>query len=297
MTATTKRPPAIILLVEDDVGDQVLTQEAFRALNVPHELRIVSDGKEALDYLYHQGDYQSDATAPRPDLILLDLNMPRVNGQQVAEQIHTDPALKDIPVVVLTTSRRQEDVLRAYGRGVTSFISKPLDFKRFMAAVQDLESLIKFVTTLKSLRNRSRVTDRQIYRLQRRRRQLEHLTDMLFDHQMEQIKTILSQGGLEETPEPATSGGSEVTRESLMRLGQKLLQGEPGKEAFAAPTGASESGYERARSSRNAADLLKLARALELAAKRKAGLGSSSPESEIGLAPSGSAEKSDNATE
>ena len=149
VTSAKSCAPAVVLLVEDDPGDQILTQEAFKTLKVPHELRVVSDGKEALDYLYQRGAFESPA-APRPDLILLDLNMPRVNGQQVAERIHADPQLCQIPIIVLTTSRRQEDVLRAYGRGVTCFISKPLDFQQLLAIIGELERLIKLTVAIRS---------------------------------------------------------------------------------------------------------------------------------------------------
>ena len=180
MTATIRREPAVILLVEDEVGDQILTQEAFKSLKTPYELRIVPDGQEALDYLFREGSYAQSLPA-RPDLILLDLNMPRVNGQQVAERIRAYSRLRKIPIVVLTTSRRQEDVLRAYGRGVVSFIIKPLDFQQFMSTIQDLEYLVKFALAMKSLQERTRVTDRQIRRLARRRHQLERLADTMFD--------------------------------------------------------------------------------------------------------------------
>ena len=230
MTATaTKRSPAVILLVEDDPGDQVLTQEAFKSLKVPHELRVVSDGMEALDYLYRRGNFQS-SPAPRPDLILLDLNMPRINGQQVAEKIYADPQLCQIPIVVLTTSRRQEDVLRAYGRGVACFISKPLDFQRFLATIQEMEQLIKFTLALKSLQGRTRVTDRQIRRLARRQRQLGHVAETLFEHHMRQIETFFSDREAEGAGRKADApfvrpAAEEGVQEALAQLGNKILQG------------------------------------------------------------------------
>lgn len=262
MTSTAKRPPAVVLLVEDDLGDQILTQEAFRGLKVPCELRIVGDGKEALDYLYRRGSFESDCSAPRPDLILLDLNMPRVNGQQVAEQVHADPDLRGIPVVVLTTSQREEDVVRAYGRGVASFIRKPLDFKLFMAAVQQLEHLIKFVATLKSLRGRTRLTDRQIYRVLRHQQQLEHLVDTLFDHQINQIESFLARRGGE--PDPPGVAES-FTQESIVRLAQKILGAGPAEKALlGGPVTVESSGAGgQAGPAGPASGLLELARALE----------------------------------
>jgi CheY-like chemotaxis protein len=231
VTVATKCPPAVVLLVEDDLEDQILTQEAFKGLKVPYELRIVPDGKEALDYLYQQGTYQE---APQPDLILLDLNMPRVNGQQVAERIHADPQLRQIPIVVLTTSRRQEDVLQAYGRGVTSFISKPLDFQHFISTVQELEFLIKFALEMKSLRDRTRVTDRQIRRLARRREQLLQRADSLFNQHMKQIEAIFLERRAElnrdsAVSSPSVSSAEAATREALIELAHKILQGRPAK--------------------------------------------------------------------
>jgi CheY-like chemotaxis protein len=221
----------VVLLVEDDPGDQILTQEAFKTLKVPHELRVVSDGKEALDYLYQQGAHEA-AGAPKPDLILLDLNMPRMNGQQVAERIHADPQLCQIPIIVLTTSRRQEDVLRAYGRGVTRFISKPLDFQHLLVIVGELERLLKLTVATKTLRAR-RVTDRQIRRIARRQRQLEHVADALFDYHMQQIENVFSEGAPACDPEfPGGGAPSEAgTQEGLARLASRILKEEPAASA------------------------------------------------------------------
>jgi len=264
MTATTKIAPAVILLVEDDPGDQLLTQEAFESLQVPHQLRVVSDGKEALDYLYRRGAYETSAAAPRPDLILLDLNMPRVNGQRVAEQIHADPDLRHIPIVVLTTSRRQEDMLRAFGRGVTTFITKPLDFEHFISAVRDLERLLKFVVSLKGVRQRVRLTDRQIFRLLRRQQELEEVSDSLFERQMNQIEQVLARGG---EPGPASEPPAP-SREEVVWVAQKILDRLPNRvQAARARQLAAEAGPATT-------GLLELARALENA---DADLPSSSP--------------------
>ncbi len=229
VSTAMKSQPAVILLVEDDLGDQVLTQEAFKSFKTPYDLRIVPDGKEALDYLYRKGDYETEA-APEPDLILLDLNMPRVNGQQVAELVHADPRLRQIPIVVLTTSRREEDVVRLYGRGATTFITKPLDFKQFMATVRDLEYLIKFVAELKNLRDRARVTDAQIRKLTRRRQQLQRLTDGLFDQHMRQIEAIFLEnrerlGSAE--PQQSVSCTETAAGRALLLLAGKILKGRP----------------------------------------------------------------------
>jgi two-component system response regulator len=224
----TRCEQAVILLAEDDSGDQVLTCEAFKGFRFPYDLRMVADGKEALDYLYKQGDYAS-AAAPQPDLILLDLNMPRVNGQQVAERIHADAHLSNIPIVVLTTSRRQEDVVRLYGQGVTSFISKPMDFQGFAASLQDLEHLIKFLLKTKSLRERARPTDRQLTRLARRREQFKIYAERLFDKHMTQIETIFAENPqvIPKPREGADAGPVPVemaARQALLALAGKILQ-------------------------------------------------------------------------
>jgi CheY-like chemotaxis protein len=224
-----KTTTAIVLLAEDDPGDQLLTKEAFASLRVPHELRIVSDGTEALDYLYGRGEYAM--TAPRPDLILLDLSMPRVNGHTVAAQVRSDPDLRDIPIVVLTTSKRHEDMLRAYGRGVISFITKPLDFADFITAVRDLERLIQYVRALKTARQRGRLTDRQVFRLLRRQHEMEELAGAMFQQQMSQIEQVLtSQGPSGEADAPTTR------REQIAGVAQKILDGLPKGRARTART-------------------------------------------------------------
>jgi two-component system response regulator len=223
--------PAVILLAEDDHGDQLLTREAFKSFQFAYDLRVVADGKEALDYLYKQGEYVS-AEAPEPDLILLDLNMPRVNGQEVAEKIHEDTRLCKIPIVVLTTSRRQEDVLHLYGKGVASFISKPMDFQQFLARVRELEHLVRFMLEVKSLRDRERLTDRQIKRLARRREQLKLEADRLFENHMRQIETIFGQNehlANQQGTSPAhpVNAGEASGRQALLALACKILEGRP----------------------------------------------------------------------
>ena len=236
MTICAKRSPAVVLLVEDDLGDQILTKEAFQGIRVPCELRIVSDGQEALDYLYGKGNYASTQNILRPDLILLDLNMPRVNGQQVAERIHSDPELSKIPIVVLTTSQRQEDIVRAYGHGVVTYISKPLDFRQFMARLQELEQLLKLLVSIKNLQASPRLTQRQLLRLARRRKQLERRAEELFDQYMQQIGAVFERDA-EEQDWLVSEGGSDgsgsapLRHESLMRVAQKILEARPQDEA------------------------------------------------------------------
>jgi len=130
---------AIILLVEDDPEDQELTRRALRAGKVRNRLMVVNDGEEALDYLYRRGAFQDADASPRPDLILLDLNMPKLDGRAVLQQIKQDPDLRRIPVVVLTTSSQEEDILRSYDLGVNSYVAKPVRMEGFVKAVRDLE--------------------------------------------------------------------------------------------------------------------------------------------------------------
>lgn len=138
MAATLKRP-AIILLAEDDLGDQELTKRALEEGKVENELYIVKDGEEALDYLFRRGRYTDPETSPRPDLFLLDLNMPKLDGRQVLEQIRSIHELRNIRVVVLTTSRQEEDITRSYDLGVHSYITKPVDLDQFFNVIRTLE--------------------------------------------------------------------------------------------------------------------------------------------------------------
>ena len=138
MAATMKRP-ATILLAEDDLGDQELTKRALEEGKVENELYIVQDGEEALDYLFRRGRYTDPETSPRPDLFLLDLNMPKLDGRQVLEQICSIHELRNIRVVVLTTSRQEEDITRSYDLGVHSYITKPVDLDQFFNVIRTLE--------------------------------------------------------------------------------------------------------------------------------------------------------------
>jgi CheY-like chemotaxis protein len=128
--------PFHILLVEDNPGDVRLTQEAFKESKLIHELHVANDGVEAMEYLHNDGVY-SDAL--RPDLILLDLNMPRKNGREVLEEIKRDPKLMHIPVVVLTTSEADEDILKSYSLHANCYITKPVEFEKFLDTVKRIE--------------------------------------------------------------------------------------------------------------------------------------------------------------
>jgi CheY-like chemotaxis protein len=133
-----------VLLVEDDQGDVLMTREAFEHYKIRNVLHVVPDGEEALRFLRRQGEY---ADAPRPGLILLDLNMPRVDGRQVLAEIKSDPQLSTIPVVVLTTSEAEEDILRSYELHANAYVSKPVDFDRFVEVVRRIDDF--FVTVVK----------------------------------------------------------------------------------------------------------------------------------------------------
>ncbi len=132
-----KRSKAVeILLIEDSPGDVRLTIEALKEAKVNNNLSIVQDGVEAMDYLRQEGSFKN---AIRPDLILLDLNLPRKDGREVLAEVKNDPDLKQIPVVVLTTSRSETDVLQAYDLHANCYITKPVDFKQFMTVVKSIE--------------------------------------------------------------------------------------------------------------------------------------------------------------
>ncbi len=129
--------PIEILLVEDSPDDVELTLEVLKETKFRNKIHIVEDGEAAMAFLRKQGQY---ANAPRPDLVLLDLNLPRRDGREVLAEIKEDPDLKIIPVVVLTTSQAEEDVLRAYGHHANCYISKPLDLDQFVKVVRSIES-------------------------------------------------------------------------------------------------------------------------------------------------------------
>ncbi|OKJ73164.1 response regulator [Streptomyces sp. CB02460] len=136
--------PIEVLLVEDDPGDELMTREAFEDNKIRNTLHVVRDGEEALDFLYRRGAHTE---APRPDLILLDLNLPKYDGRQVLEQIKQDSELALIPVVVLTTSSAEEDILRSYKLHANAYVTKPVDLDQFIAAVRQIDDF--FVTVVR----------------------------------------------------------------------------------------------------------------------------------------------------
>jgi len=133
-----RRRSITILVADDDPEDRMLVAEAFAENHLANSLRFVTNGEHLMDYLYRRGQYADPASAPRPGLILLDLNMPKKDGRQALQEIKSDPLLRQIPVVVLTTSRADEDVFRSYDLGVSSFITKPVTFMALIELVKTL---------------------------------------------------------------------------------------------------------------------------------------------------------------
>ncbi len=136
MSAHKLVKPVNILLVEDNPGDADLAREALESSKVNNELRVVGDGVEAMSFLRQEGEYSG---MPRPDLILLDLNLPKKDGRQVLEEIKGDDDLKRIPVVILTTSKAEEDVLKSYNLHANCYITKPIDLNQFLHVVKSIE--------------------------------------------------------------------------------------------------------------------------------------------------------------
>jgi CheY-like chemotaxis protein len=133
-----------VLLVEDDPGDALIVREAFDHYKIRNTLHVVTDGEQALRFVRQAGEF---ADAPRPGLIMLDLNLPRRDGLEVLAELKADPGLRVIPVVILTTSRSEEDVLRSYALHANAYVSKPVEFERFMDAVRQIDNF--FVTVVR----------------------------------------------------------------------------------------------------------------------------------------------------
>jgi len=144
-TPYSRGRPIEILLVEDSPSDAELTVEALRDAKVVNHLSIVEDGVQAMEYVRRQGQF---SRAPRPDLILLDLNLPRKDGREVLSELKADPELKMIPVVVLTTSNADQDVVQAYTLCANCYITKPVDFNQFLVVVRSIEDFWLTVVTL-----------------------------------------------------------------------------------------------------------------------------------------------------
>ncbi len=137
--------PIEVLLVEDDPGDVVMTREALAESKVMNQLHVVSNGEDAMRFLRREAPYED---APRPGLVLLDLNLPRLDGREVLGLVKGDPDLRRIPVVVLTTSQAEEDVLRSYDHHANAFVTKPVDFDRFLEVVRQVDNFYISVVSL-----------------------------------------------------------------------------------------------------------------------------------------------------
>ena len=137
ITITIK--PITVVMADDDPDDRLLLEEAWKEDDPVHDLRFVEDGQELLDYLKHNGQYSDGASAPRPELILLDLNMPRKDGREALAEIKTDPALREIPVVILTTSQAETDVKCSYAAGANSVVTKPVTFDALVETVKSIK--------------------------------------------------------------------------------------------------------------------------------------------------------------
>jgi len=140
--------PARILLVEDNPGDVKLTEEALKESKITNELFVATDGVEALDFLWHRGKF---AKAPCPDIILMDLNLPKKSGKEVLAEIKADKKLRRIPVIVLTVSTAEEDVLKSYDLHANSYITKPINFDQFTRIVREIENFWFTIVTLPSM--------------------------------------------------------------------------------------------------------------------------------------------------
>jgi CheY-like chemotaxis protein len=130
--------PIVILMADDDADDRMLTRDALEESRVLNELRFVEDGEQLMDYLMRRGEYADPASSPRPGLILLDLNMPRKDGREALKEIKADANLRRIPIVVMTTSKAEEDIFRSYDFGASSFITKPVTFDRLVELMKTL---------------------------------------------------------------------------------------------------------------------------------------------------------------
>lgn len=150
MTGHNNRIPVEILLVEDSPGDALLMKEALKGGRIAHNMQVVANGVDALDYLHRSGRF---AEAIRPDIILLDLNLPRKDGREVLAEIKADPDLKKIPVVVITTSSSEEDILKTYNLHANCYVQKPLGWGQFLEAVRAIENFWFSIVKLPPRRN------------------------------------------------------------------------------------------------------------------------------------------------
>jgi len=133
-----KKKSVVILVADDDADDRLMIFEALKENHLANDIQFVENGEELMDYLHRKGKYSDPAKSPRPGLILLDLNMPKKDGRECLKEIKQNQQIKDIPVIVLTTSKAEEDVYRTYNLGVNSFITKPVTFEALLSITRDL---------------------------------------------------------------------------------------------------------------------------------------------------------------
>jgi CheY-like chemotaxis protein len=146
MMTTKNGQPIVILMADDDADDRMLTRDALEESRVLNEMRFVEDGEELMDYLHRRGKYADAESSPKPGLILLDLNMPKKDGREALKEIKSDPNLRRIPVVIMTTSKAEEDIFRSYDFGASSFITKPVTFDRLVDLMKAIgEYWVEFV--------------------------------------------------------------------------------------------------------------------------------------------------------
>lgn len=145
---SVKGKPVDILLVEDNEDHIELTLRALKNNNLINDIHVVKDGKEALDFAYHRGKYQDTERYPRPGLILLDIHLPKVDGLEVLETLKKDPDLKSIPVIMLTTSSRDEEIVKSYAGGANSYVTKPVDFEEFVKKIKYMKLYWTIVNSL-----------------------------------------------------------------------------------------------------------------------------------------------------
>jgi two-component system response regulator len=142
--------PLVILLVEDNPDHVLIIKRGLQANNVINEIKVARDGQEAMDYLLQQGAFSDPSTAPRPGLILLDIKLPKLDGFEVLQRIKQNPSLKPIPVVILTSSDQEVDIVKGFGEGANSYVSKPMQFSEFTEKVRKLELYWILVNSLPS---------------------------------------------------------------------------------------------------------------------------------------------------
>jgi CheY-like chemotaxis protein len=143
-----KGKPVNILLVEDNEDHIELTLRALKNNNIINEIHVVKNGQEALDFVYHQGEYEDTEKYPRPGLILLDIHLPKVNGLEVLEALKKDHDVKSIPIIILTTSSRDEEIAKSYAGGANSYVTKPVDFGEFMKKIKEMKLYWTIVNSL-----------------------------------------------------------------------------------------------------------------------------------------------------